>query len=331
MKKSFFLIFAVLSTTLFFSQSDSSSYLGSQYKGNYIWAGAMNLAWNELNENILHSKLKLNTNQPIALQMVEKLNNPIFTKNDLDEKSYYIKSGYGQETVNTINIETRKKFPTKSFEDLKLDLSATDIISYAYFLKETAYKNVFEKGMVSFNSSEVQGFFAANKSQKESVKVLFYENDDKFIISVQLKDDHDNLIFAKGFPTNNPQLIINEINTFNKATLKSINSNDVFSAPFINLSYHREYNELIDINLINKGFESYQIQKMFENIKFKMDEKGARVENEAVIVLGKSANLDFEKVRKFELNKPFWVVMLRKGSSNPYFILGVNNSELMEN
>ncbi|MBA4322571.1 MAG: hypothetical protein C0408_07105 [Odoribacter sp.] len=69
---------------------------------------------------------------------------------------------------------------------------------------------------------------------------------------------------------------------------------------------------------------------MFENIKFDMDEKGARVENEAVIVLGKSIGIDEEKPRKFELNKAFWVVMQRKGSSNPYFLLGINNTDLME-
>ena len=37
---------------------------------------------------------------------------------DLDEKSYYVKSGYGQETVDAINKESKLKFPAKSFSDL---------------------------------------------------------------------------------------------------------------------------------------------------------------------------------------------------------------------
>lgn len=330
MKKLPLLILALLSTNLFFSQNNSNNYLGSKYLGNYVWAGAMNLAWNELNENILHDKLKLDTDELYVLQMVDKLNNPVFSKNDLDEASYYVKSGYGQETVNTINKETRKKFPNKSFDDLTLRLNPSDIISYAYFLKETAYKNVFEKGMVSFNSVKVKGFFAKNKPQKENIKVLHYENDEKFIIRIQLKDDNDYLIFAKGYPMNDPKIVIDEINSLNKIELESISYYDVFSAPFIKLDYRRDYDELLNINLLNKGFEGYQIQKMFEKIKFKMDEKGARVENEAVIVLGKSINLDLEKPRKFELNKSFWIVMQRKGTLNPYFILGLNNTNLME-
>ena len=55
----------------------------------------MNLAWTELSENIIKDKIQLATDDKTALEMVEKLNNSVFTKKDLDEKSYYIKSGYG--------------------------------------------------------------------------------------------------------------------------------------------------------------------------------------------------------------------------------------------
>jgi hypothetical protein len=119
--------------------SNMDHYLGSEYKGNYVWGGAMNLAWNELNENILHEKLRLNTYDKKALEMVDKLNHSPFTRNDLDEKSYYIKSGFGQETVDLINEESRQKFPGKRLLDLELKLAPTEIISYAYFLKEVEY------------------------------------------------------------------------------------------------------------------------------------------------------------------------------------------------
>ncbi len=105
----------------------------------------MNLAWNELNENILHEKLQLNTSDKTALEMVEKLNNAPFSKNDLDEKSYYIKSGYGQKTIDEINRESKKKLPSKSFSDLNIKLTSKDIISYAYFLKEIEYKSMFKE------------------------------------------------------------------------------------------------------------------------------------------------------------------------------------------
>ena len=64
--------------------------------------------------------------------------------------------------------------------------------------------------------------------------------------------------------------------------------------------------------------------------KFNMDEKGARVENEAVIALLENISLTDEKPKNFILDKPYWVVMQRTDSQNPYFILGVNNTELMD-
>ena len=65
---------------------------------------------------------------------------------------------------------------------------------------------------------------------------------------------------------------------------------------------------------------------MRENIKFEMDNKGAKVEAEALIPILKSAN---QKIRKFILDKPFWVIMKRKNSLNPYFIFGIRNSNVM--
>ena len=134
----------------------------------------------------------------------------------------------------------------------------------------------------------------------------------------------------KGFQLDDPQILMDRINSFHEEDLMSLNKNDVFSCPSIRLKHHREYKELINKNLLNKGFEQYFIFKMFENIKFDMDEKGARAENEAVIVLGKSAQIEDKEPRHFVLDKPFWIIMKRKDSKVPYFLLGVNNLALME-
>lgn len=308
----------------------SGNYLGSECKGNFVWGGAMNLAWNELNDNILKEKLKLATDDEVALRMAEILNNPVFTKNDLDEKSYYVKSGYGQKTVDIINRESRKKFPTKSFEDLKLDLSPADIISYAYFLKEVEYLTMFEKKDVSFEGQNVKGFYAKNESQRKNLKILKYESDDRFIASLQLRDESDQLILAKGYDMDDPQNVVNEIIGNSGIGFINIGEHDRFEAPELHLDYHRDYVELIGRFLANSGFESYFIGQMFENIKFDMDEKGARVENEAVIVLPKSVSIQQDKPKNLIFDKPYWVVMKRKDSKNPYFILGIRNAELMK-
>jgi hypothetical protein len=63
----------------------------------------MNLAWNELKNNFVKENIKLETNNTITLKTLNALNGDVLSKNDLDEKDYYIKAGYGQRTVDLIN------------------------------------------------------------------------------------------------------------------------------------------------------------------------------------------------------------------------------------
>ncbi len=306
------------------------NFVGSYCKGNYVWGLAMNLAWQELNNEILHEKLALRTDDKSALDIAKNFNYTKLSKNDIDEASYYVKAGYGQKTVDTINVESRKKFPNKSFQDLKINLSPADIISYAYFLKEIQYKAPLYKTDVKFMGKSVTGFYADDYEQKKEIKVIGYEHDDKFIISLKLKNDGDELIFAKGYDMERPQAVLDYIA---KAKPKGcLRKQDYFEAPNLHLNYNRTYSEMIGKFLANKDFTQYFIGQMFENIKFDMDEKGARVENEAVITLLKSTSVPKKepKPRYFMLDKPYWIIMKRSNSSQPYFILGVNNTKLMK-
>ncbi len=308
------------------------NYTAGYYKGNFVWGAAMNFAWSDLCENIIKDTIQLSVYDSISRSMIHQLNNPQVTTNDLDKESYYVKSGYGQKTVDAINTETAKRFPGKSFSALSESLTDNDIIAYAYLLKEVSYLQKFSSAETLFKEQKVSGFSASSDKEKEIVKVLQYINDDKFIISLGLKDEADQLLLAKGYNMIDPATVIEIINETNNENLYSITSDDNFEAPKLNLEYSRKYDAIIGKPFANKGFKNYAVKQMFENIKFKMDEVGARVENEAEIVTYDTVrNMNVHPIPKyFVLNKPFWLVMQRKGSKHPYFLLGVNNDELME-
>ena len=307
---------------------DNDLYAGSNYKGNYIWGGAMNLAWNDLRENVVHAKVELNTNDTAALQTTFKLNESVFSKKDLDEPSYYVKSGFGQKTVELINKESRLKFPDKSFPDLQMNLAENEIIAYAYLLKKVEYKVEFTEKDVLFNKKVVAGFYADNKWQKYNVDILQYSDDDKFIIALRLKDEADELILAKGYEQNRVCDIAATIAQLPRSDRQIMLDNDVFEMPKLHLDYSRDYSEMNEKHLANRGFEDYEIRQMSERVKFDMDQKGARVENEAELKF-QLWDPNKPKSKILILDKPFWVVMKRANSPNPYFILGVNNAQLM--
>ena len=313
------------------AKSGISYYTGSYLNGNYVWGGAMNLAWNELSSKIIKDIIKVATEDPDALTMVKEFNNSLFTKNDLDLNSYYVKSGFGQKTVDAINKESKKKFPSKSFAALTGDFKDQDMIAYAYFSKQVFYPAPFTKTETTFEGEKVSGYYAWKHEERQNIRIIQYVSDERFIISLKLMDDSDQLILAKGYGMGSPEMVVAEIDRNIGKYPDYMESMDNFEAPKLNLDYHRDYNELIGKQLANDGFENYKVGEMFENIKFTMDEKGAKVENEGAIVpVAVSFDPNAPRPRRFELNKPFWVVMKRKGSKIPYFILGINNTALME-
>lgn len=309
-----------------------TTYTGSLYQGNYVWGGAMNLAWNELCDNIIHAPLGIISGSEAAQNTCRLFNKRVFSKSDLDSQSYYIKSGYGPKTVEIVNKECRKKFPDKTFDDLQLDLKERDILAYAYFLKKVNYPVEFhQEKSVTFGDSVVSGFSASNDAERSNVNVLYYENRDKFIISLKLEQEEDELILAKGFDMGSP---VSAIETYknNQQTFSFMRHEDEFTMPDLHLDMHREYSEMIGAQLKNAGFTDYEIGVMFENIKFDMDHKGARVENEGVIGIRATAmpNENLVKPRILKMDKPFWVMMKHKASDSPYFLLGINNTNLMK-
>jgi len=318
--------------------TNNLNFTGSTLKDNYIWGGAMNMAWNELLDSFVKEKLSLDTDNELTISTLDRLNNPVFTKQDMDSESYYIKSGYGQATVDAINKECKAKFPTKSIADLQLKLGARDIISYAYFLKEIEYQLAFSPQTVKFTDHEVKGF-ASDSNSYANVYILEYKNRDNFLIGIKLKDQKDQIFLAKGYPMDIPDEAVNKLRelappqTTGDYTLgKPMNKKDIFRAPALSLGHTREYKEMLGHRVTNKAFENYVIGFMQEVIKFDMDERGARVENEAFIGMVTSAGPtpDPYKPKELILDQPYWVMMKRSNSANPYFLLGVNNPAFMK-
>lgn len=311
------------------SLSTESHYAGAIIHGNYIWTAAMNLCWTELSEKIFKAPINLRTQDLSTLLMMKQFNHPVICKDDLDSSSYFVKSGFGQKAVDEINEECRMKFPGKTFQDLQIELGLNDLISYAYFLKKVEYLRAFTKQTVLFNQTRVKGF-AAQKEEKEQIEVLDYNSADQFIIRLNLKQRDEELILAKGYPTQEPTEVLEKLNNVSIQSVSRLEDDEHFQMPVLSLEIQRDYFEMTGKPFVNPGFEDFQIGVMFENIAFDLDEKGARVESQAVITIERSASIKQKPDRFFYLDKPFWLILRRRNSNKPYFLLGVNETNIMQ-
>lgn len=102
-------------------------------------------------------------------------------------------------------------------------------------------------------------------------------------------------------------------------------STDTFTAPILNLDVLREYPEVSGTILASFNPRIHMAKMTTrQTIHFRLDESGARIKSEA------SGTLfgDFP-TREFEFDRPFLVMLMKKGAKYPYFAMWVENTEVM--
>ena len=86
----------------------------------------------------------------------------------------------------------------------------------------------------------------------------------------------------------------------------------------------REFVELTDkpLHVRSKALNGVPIHQATQNIRFKLDERGACLRSQAVIeAIGIAPPLIFEK--------PFLIFLQYEGSDKPYFAAWIDNPELL--
>ncbi len=102
-------------------------------------------------------------------------------------------------------------------------------------------------------------------------------------------------------------------------------STDTFMAPILNLDVVRVYPELSGTIMasFNSRIHMTPLRTM-QTIHFRLDESGARIKSEA------SGTLFGDwPTREFEFDRPFLVMLMKKGAKYPYFAMWVENTEVM--
>lgn len=100
------------------------------------------------------------------------------------------------------------------------------------------------------------------------------------------------------------------------------NNNDKFQMPVIEFDYTRNFNEMLQKRLTNVGFEKYEIMKMEERVKMKMNRFGVTLENTGTVIIRLTST--YISGRKCYLDNDFWVILKEK-NKKPYFIMQVKN------
>jgi hypothetical protein len=334
MKRQTAIILTLILTTLFSCKNDRkfpdvknlSEYKNTQFiptlehkisnDKNSVYCATLLFAWDEIRKQI---------NSPLTISDeyfdLKLLNKSTSFENVLKSNEYEVEGAVDGDII-TARAEFNKALP---FE-LKLQS----------FKK----KLIFEGQKVS--SFGVNGY--DNYEQLKIVKIIYYKNDNNFIIKLLPKDkEHEIILFKTDQSFNSIAEMTTEIEKLTKIGKTEIknekinwkyfyNEEDVVVIPKFNFNIETNYSTL-EGKKFNANKQEFQIERAWQRTAFILDESGAEIESEAEIEVAieeMEEEYEIPKPKKMIFDKPFLILLKRTDAKNPYFGLWTTNTELME-
>jgi hypothetical protein len=308
---------------------------------NVIWCGTLQLAWNEAIK-LVGERLQFENQPPL----VNLLNRQDFTANDLDPAGYVALADFERNHVEAeIRAALQKTFHGAASPELIPDAPQPtpgpdnqDFVAYAYLFKNLAFAHPFnDNDPIPFAGVPVRNFGSLTHGDNLSpdvfrqISIYDYQSDDNFILTLQTKALRDQLILAKLPPGPTLQATID-------AVLKRIAANqpqtagesDPLAVPKINLDLKKDFDQLEGLKLNPSPAAKIQtrltITKAQQLIRFQLNEKGAVLKSEAVMVMKALAMMPSHNLI---FDKPFLILMKRADAPQPYFALWIGNASLL--
>ena len=310
---------------------------------NLIWCGTLQLAWNEAIK-LVGEKLQFIAQPPV----VDLLNREDFTKANLDSGSYVAIADFEHNHVEAeiraaLDLVFHGAASPELIPPTPPDPGPYDFVAYAYLFKNLQFPTVFEENdePISFQDDQhpVKSFGFEDHKDKLSddvfaqVKIYDYQGPDDFIIKLKTKDPQDELILAKVTPGLTLSGTIKAVlSRMTPATMVTAVERDDLSIPKLNYDLSKSFAELEGLTLKpspNTPVKNLVTSEVKQLVRFQLNEKGAVLKSEAVMVMTGSAMGMPVPSHQMIFDKPFLILMKQAGSSQPYFAMWVGNASLL--
>lgn len=282
---------------------------------NSVYCATLLFAWDEIRKQI---------NSPLTISEeyfdLKLLNKSTSFENVLKSNEYKVSGAIDGDLISA-KAEFNKSLP---FE-----------------LKLQSFKNKLTFDGQKVSSFGVYGY--DSYEQLKIVKIIYYKNDNNFIIKLLPKDkEHEIILFKTDQNFNSIAEMTTEIEKLTeigKTEKKNEKINwkyhysdkDIVIIPKINFNIETNYTNL-ENNRFSSNNQIFQIETAWQRTAFILDESGAEIESEALVEAAVEEMVEeYEKPKpkKMIFDKPFLILLKRTDTKNPYFGLWSTNTELM--
>lgn len=298
---------------------------------NLVWCATLQLAWNELT-HLADGPVTLEKDIPLATVLNQQREmNPM-----LDDASYLARAGIvNSEFLKELEQSYQQKFPKQPFPSELQGLPQGTLLVYAYLKKALPFEWAFTRfpkplnyqdtPVASFGLAQYMSGHPSDDNLAQQVSVLDYKSDDDFVLELFTTSAADRLILAKISPAATLQsTLVQVLGRIKQAQPTSLQKLETLMIPVIELDRTRRFPELCESKLHapNQAVNGQSLSLVEQQIRFRLDETGAELESKAIFVSALPP-------RKLIFDKPFLLMLIRQDASMPYFVLWVNNADVL--
>jgi len=302
---------------------------------NLIWCAPFQLAWNEM-ADLIGEEIRFGEKEP---DCVSYLNQRSVNKEHLDVETYVAAAGtYTGEFIRELNAGVSSTFGSGTFvpEPLPERDGGGRISAFGYLSVTLPFKHAFQRTdqPLDFKGVPVKAFTlpfgegAAVREQRAmlQVRVCYPPEEDTFIVELITRETEHHLILAKVSPEATLAETVDKVSGYVDSLPQG--SLEDLIVPLFNFDITREYTELIGHTLAveNSTYRGWTVEKAGQNIRFQLDERGAVLRSRADMGCMLCAPASPQHCI---FDEPFLLMLRYKDSAQPYFVLWVDNAEIL--
>ena len=302
-----------------------------------IWCASFQMAWNKLKNDVAKGSVKVQGAELVS----ERLNRAEVSEDDLDETSYYSAAGFiKQGIIERIQADMAQRFPDvpkPTFHANPLDV----VVAYACLNAEVKFEHpyldnqepaAFQVGKE--DSTEVRFFGvprkAVEKELRGQVELLYFDLGNNYYGLDLCRSSSPNQLVLASMPRKTTLgETLSDLGNKSAAYASKeqpfrFRHGDVLLVPNMHWRIEHHFQEIEGSNKpsLNPSMKETWIDQAIQVIEFKLDRQGAAVSSESKAIT-KKGGLDFM------FNRPFLLYMKKRGAKHPFFVMWVDNAELL--
>lgn len=300
-----------------------------------IWCGTFAMAWHELADQIVKEPIDLQG----ASELARLLNRS--SAGEIEEKDRYAAAGwYADGILDKIRREFATRFPNSPVPKLTEGSEGGVVFAYlevkqpyTYELKQSDVPMRFKDSAGGSTDVRAFGIMEDDKDQGEhtfrgQVSIL-YRDKEGFAVDLCSSSRPYQIVLARMPSQETLQKCLDYLGR--KTTdrpEKHLSSRSILLVPEMHWKVEHDFQELEGKSFANGGLRGRTLVKAWQFINFRLDHKGAMLSSGASIEWDNGHEID-QDPNRFVFDGPFLLVLRKRGSPQPFFVVWIDNAELL--